>query len=57
MPKSLQTRAEGYPDAVKRAETLDRRGSDAGEAGANPSTGVYRLTERIRQFGKEARLS
>ena len=49
--------ADGYANAVKRAETLDRRGNEAGEAGANPSTGVYRLTEGIRRFGKEARLS
>ncbi|HEU4556391.1 MAG TPA: RloB family protein [Longimicrobium sp.] len=49
--------ADGCSDAVRRAGMLERRGSKAGEAGANPSTGVYRLTERIRQFGKEARLS
>lgn len=48
--------ANGYADAVIRAETLARRGTDTGDAGGNPSTGVYLLTERIRQFGKEARL-
>jgi hypothetical protein len=48
--------AAGYADAVKRAEALDRRHAGADSEGANPSTGVYRLTERIRQFGKSERL-
>jgi len=46
----------GYPEAVRRATTLDRYHADLGQDGANPSTGAYRLTERIREFGKEARL-
>lgn len=48
--------ADGYPDAVRRAESLDRRHADLGSEGGNPSTGMYRLTERIREFGKAARL-
>ncbi|HET7230392.1 MAG TPA: RloB family protein [Longimicrobium sp.] len=48
--------ATGYADAVRRAESLGRRVADGGRAEGNPSTGVHRLTERIRQFGKEARL-
>jgi RloB-like protein len=44
---------EGYSDAVTRAQELDRRREDAGEPGGNPSTGVYQLTERIRE-GVEA---
>lgn len=46
----------GYPEAVTRAAALDQRHERAGTEGANPSTGVYRLTERIRQLGKAARL-
>jgi hypothetical protein len=46
----------GYGKAVRRAEALDARHAAAGSSGHNPSTGVYRLTERIRQFGKENRL-
>ncbi len=41
----------GYSDAVSRAEELNRRREDAGDPGGNPSTGVYRLTERIREGG------
>jgi hypothetical protein len=48
--------AEGYTDAVGRAESLERRHSRAGTQGANPSTGVHHLTERIRQLGKANRL-
>ncbi|HSU14763.1 RloB family protein [Longimicrobium sp.] len=46
----------GYADAVRRAEALDRHHAGLDQEGANPSTGVYRLTEQIRRFGKEARL-
>ncbi len=42
---------QGYSDAVSRAQELDRRRGDAGDPGGNPSTGVYRLTERIRAGG------
>jgi len=48
--------APGYGDAVRRAEALDHRHTEMGAEGANPSTGMYRLTERIRQFGRNARL-
>jgi hypothetical protein len=37
-----------YLTAVARAQRLDRRCEEAGCPGDNPSTGVYRLTERIR---------
>jgi hypothetical protein len=47
--------ASGYDDAVRRAEALDRRHAKDGADGRNPSTGVYRLTELIRKFGKSAR--
>lgn len=46
----------GYGEAVRRAQALDVRHTAAGSPGGNPSTGVHRLTERIRQFGKENRL-
>ena len=42
----------GYSAAVSRAQELDRRREDAGDPGGNPSTGVYRLTERIREGGR-----
>jgi hypothetical protein len=48
--------SSGYREAARRAEALGRRRSEVGEEGGNPSTGVYRMTERIRRFGKEARL-
>jgi len=40
-----------YLIAVGRAQELDRRCEEAGCPGGNPSTGVYRLTERIRESG------
>jgi len=52
----FQDVASGYDDAVRRAEALDRRHAERGTEGANPSTGIYRLTERIRKFGKNARM-
>jgi hypothetical protein len=48
--------ADGYPDAVRRAEALRKRHEELGSAGGNPSTGVYVLTERIRQYSRSARL-
>jgi RloB-like protein len=39
----------GYPQAAKRAEQLDKKARDDGESGRNPTTGVYKLTEVIRQ--------
>jgi len=44
---------DGYPDAVRRAEQLDRRNSEIGERGKNPTTWVYRLTERLRELSRE----
>ncbi|MFL5382303.1 MAG: RloB family protein [Longimicrobiaceae bacterium] len=48
--------AVGYGHAVKRASELERRHAELGREGANPSTGMHRLAERIREFGREARL-
>jgi 8-oxo-dGTP pyrophosphatase MutT (NUDIX family) len=48
--------AAGYPDAVERATSLERRHSRAGTDGENPSTGVHHLTEQIRKLGKAHRL-
>jgi len=45
----------GYTQAVQRATDLDRRREEAGVVGGNPSTGVYRLTEKIRLGGAGAR--
>jgi hypothetical protein len=49
--------ATGYDNAARRAAVLDNRHSQAGTDGGNPSSGVYRLTERIREFGKAQRLN
>ena len=38
----------GYQDAVRRASRLDSDAEKAGEPGRNPTTGVWRLTETIR---------
>jgi hypothetical protein len=46
---------DSYAEAVKRAQQLDKRHSDNGTKGGNPSTNVYRLTERIRAYGRKAR--
>ena len=48
--------ADGCEDAVRRAKALDKRQEELGEPGGNPSTGMHRLTERIRQFSRSARL-
>jgi hypothetical protein len=39
----------GYSDAVRRAQELAREADIHGEPGRNPTTGVYRLTESIRE--------
>ena len=45
-----------YETAVTRAKALlERRDKERNPEG-NPSTGVHRLTERIRQFGRRKRL-
>lgn len=41
----------GYAQAIQRATDLDRRREEANDVGGNPSTGVYRLTEKIRLGG------
>jgi hypothetical protein len=41
----------GYVESVRRAESLQRTAEALGDPGRNPSTGVYRLTERIRSGG------
>jgi len=38
----------GYADAVARAESLDQIAERDHEANRNPTTGMYRLTRRIR---------
>jgi hypothetical protein len=44
-----------YTDAVKRANLLKKRCQENGDEGANPSTGVHKLTERIVALSIEAR--
>lgn len=39
----------GYTDAIRRARGLDGEAARHGEPGRNPTTGVYRLTEAIRE--------
>jgi hypothetical protein len=41
-----------YDDAVARATRLDARQALRDCDGANPSTGVYRLTEKIKDLGR-----
>jgi hypothetical protein len=43
----------GYQQAVTRAKRMDQAADEAGEAGRNPTTGVYRLTELIRREAPE----
>ncbi len=38
----------GYDAAKKRAEALDAEAERLGKPGSNPTTGVFRLTERIK---------
>jgi len=37
----------GIPDAIRRARRLDEEAEEEGEAGRNPTTGVYLLTDSI----------
>ena len=46
---------DGYSEAVQRARKLDTRHIEIGAEGDNPSTNVYILTERIREFGRKQR--
>ena len=43
--------ADGVGTAVDRARRLDQRAEEMGEAGRNPTTGVYRLVESIGRRG------
>jgi hypothetical protein len=43
----------GYADAVSRARNLEVLARTHGEPQRNPSTGVFRLTERIRDAGQK----
>jgi hypothetical protein len=47
---------EGYPQAVERAAKLEERHARDGQPGVNPSTAIYRLTERLRSLGRDQRL-
>lgn len=38
----------GYHDALSRARSLDEDAARTGQRGKNPTTGVHRVTERIR---------
>jgi hypothetical protein len=44
---------EQYGDAVKRAVALAKWQEEQGRVHANPSTGVYLLTERLRALGRD----
>lgn len=46
----------GYADATVRAEALDTHHARIGTEGGNPSTGVYRLTQRIKELGRAQRM-
>ena len=39
-----------YPEALKRAQELDKWQDSRNMAGANPSTGVYFLVEKLKSF-------
>jgi len=54
LPYSLMR--DGYETAVSRADRLLQRREDEADPEGNPSTGVHRLTEKIRQFGRRKRL-
>jgi hypothetical protein len=43
--------SEGYSQAVKRAEQMDKKAEEEGDSGRNPTTGVYRLTRDIERAG------
>ncbi len=44
--------AAGYSEAVRRAQQLEERREGARDPQGNPSTDVYKLTERIRTYGR-----
>jgi hypothetical protein len=41
-----------YADAVARATSPDAWQKSRDREGANPSTGVYHLTERVKELGR-----
>ncbi len=41
--------AQGYPQAAKRAEQMDKKADEEGDSGRNPTTAVYRLTRKIER--------
>jgi hypothetical protein len=41
-----------YDDAVARASALEKWQREQDRVGGNPSTGVHRLTERLRELGR-----
>lgn len=45
-----------YGDAVRRATALDVMQERNGQPGANPTTWVYKLTERLRSLSRETHL-
>lgn len=45
-----------YEEAIARAIALDKWQREQGRPDENPSTGVHRLTERIRQLGRNPAL-
>jgi hypothetical protein len=49
------TYSAGYSQAVKRAKRLDQSADDAGEAGRNPTTGVYELAELVCEEASQER--
>jgi hypothetical protein len=51
-----QILAERYRDALRRAVALDKWHLARGTDGENPSTRVYRLTERLAEVGNEQQL-
>lgn len=48
----LQLIRAGYEDAVRRAMQIEKRSIEHENEGGNPTTSVYRLTERISNFSK-----
>lgn len=46
-----------HHEAVDRAKALDEWQQEQDRAGGNPSTGVYRLTERIGELSREEQLN
>ena len=47
---------EGYSDAVRRATALDEFHTGLDQSGANPSSQVYVLTERLRELGRDQQI-